>query len=67
MKGVRGGYRKNNTSHTEKYQAHILAVLVTKLFALMINLANQLFFTEEKMWLIDSLKQFLGSMIIFEK
>ena len=67
MKGVRGSYRKNNTSYTEKYQAHILAVLLTKLFVLMINLVNQLLFTEEKMWLIDSLNQFLGSMIISKK
>ena len=44
-----------------------LAVLLTKLFILMINLANQLLFTEEKMHSIDFLKQFLKNMIIAKK
>ena len=42
-------------------------VLLTKLFVLVINLVNQLFFTDEKMQLIDLLKQFLKSMIIAKK
>ena len=45
----------------------IFAVLLTKFFVLMINLANQLFFTEEKMHFIDFSKQFLKSMIIAKK
>ena len=40
------------------------AVLPIKLFVLMITLVSQMFFIEEKMWLIDLLKQFLKSMII---
>ena len=43
------------------------AVLLTKLFVLMIDLASQLFFTEEKMQSINLLKQFLKSMIIAKK
>ena len=41
-----------------------LAALLTKLFVLMINLVNQLFFTEEKMQSIKLLKDLLKSMII---
>ena len=44
-----------------------LAALLTKLFVLMINLVNQLFFTEEKMQSINLLKQFLKSMIIAKR
>ena len=43
------------------------AVLLTKLFVLMKDLASQLFFTEEKIQSIDLLKQFLKSMIIAKK
>ena len=41
-----------------------LAVLLAKLFVLMINLVNQLFFTEEKMQPIDLLKKYLKNRII---
>ena len=41
-----------------------LAVLLTKLFGLMIHLASLLLFTEEKMQSINLLKQFLKNMII---
>ena len=47
-----------NIKHT------FLAVLLINLFVLIINLASQFFFIEEKMRLINSLKQFLKSMII---
>ena len=51
--------------HTLKKIKNIfLSVLPIKLFELMINLANQLFFIEEKMHLIDLLKRFLKSMVI---
>ena len=36
-----------------------LAALLIKVFVLMINLASQLFFTEEKMQSMNLLKQFL--------
>ena len=41
-----------------------LVVLLKKLFVLVINLVNHLFFTEEKIQSINLLKQFLKSMII---
>ena len=44
-----------------------LVVLLTKLIVLMINLANQFFFTKEKMLPINLLKRFLKSMIIAKK
>ena len=44
-----------------------LAVLVTKLFVLIINLARELFFTKQKMLFADLLKQFLESMITVKK
>ena len=44
-----------------------LAVLVTKLFLLIINLARELFFMEEKMLFADLLKRFLKSMITVKK
>ena len=51
--------------HALKNIRHIfLAVLLAKLFVLMINLVNQLFFTRKKMQSIDLLKQILKSMII---
>ena len=52
------GDRGDNTSCTGKNQKHFLAVLPTMLFVMMINLVNQMFFTEEKMRFIDLLKQF---------
>ena len=44
-----------------------LAVLLTKLYVLMISLGNQLLFTEGKMQPINLLKQFLQKMIIAKK
>ena len=60
---------------SDKKMAHIqknikdilLAVLLIKLFVLIIDLAKKLFFTEEKVLFIGSLKQFLMSMIIVKK
>ena len=43
-----------------------LAVLLIK-FVMIINSVKMLFFREEKMQLVDSLKQFLRSMIIVKK
>ena len=58
---------KSNGSYTEKYQAHILTVLLTKLHVFIINLAKNLFFKEEKMLFIGSSKQFLMSIVIVKK
>ena len=55
-------------AHTQKnIKTTFLAVLLTKLHVLIIGLARKLFFTEDKIPLIDSLKQFLMSMIIVKK
>ena len=40
-----------------------LAVLLTKLYALMIDLGNQFFFTDEKMQSINLLKQLLSRLL----
>ena len=54
--------------HTQKNIKHIfLAVLLKKLFVLIISSLKKLFFTEKKMLFIGSLKQFLMSMIIVKK
>ena len=48
----------------KKIKIIFLAVLLIKVLVLMINLVNHLFFTEEEMQPINSLKQFLKSIII---
>ena len=48
MERLKDNDSDKNSSYTKKYQAHIPCSFVTKLFALMIELASQLFFTEEK-------------------
>ena len=54
----------NNSSYTENIKVISLVVLLLKLFVLIINLLKNLFFTVEKMQVVDSLKQFLKSMVI---
>ena len=55
-------------AHTQKnIKITFLAVFLTKLFVLIIDLTKKLFFTEEKLLLRDLLKQFLKSMIIVKK
>ena len=55
-------------AHTQnKIMIIFLAVLRTKLFALIKNLAKKLLFTEEKMLLANLLKQFLKSINIVKK
>ena len=55
-------------AHTQKYLKIIfLVVLLTKLFVLITDLARELFFTEEKMLFMGSLKQFLKSIIIVKR
>ena len=43
LKGLQINDKNKNTSCTEKYQIIFLAVLLTKLYVLVIDLANQLF------------------------
>ena len=56
------GVESYEDSYTKKYQDHVLVVLLTKLFGLMIDLASQLLFLEVKRLLMNILKQFLRSM-----
>ena len=53
----------------KRYQDHIPCRFAYKIksFVLMIDLVNQLFFTEVKMLLINLLKQFLKSMTTVKK
>ena len=53
---------KGSYSKKKKINITFLAVLLTSLFVLMINLVSQLLFTEVKMLLVNLLKQFLESM-----
>ena len=56
LKRVRGSH-KNNGSYTEKYiKTRSLAVLLIKLHVLIINSVKKLFYREEKMLFIGSLK-----------
>ena len=55
-------------SHTQKnIKITFLAVLLIRLFVLIINLAKKLFFTEEKMLFTNLLKQLLKSMTTVKK
>ena len=54
-------------SSQENMKIIFLAVLLTKLFVLIINSVKKLPFTEEKVLLTDLLRQFLKSMIIVKK
>ena len=67
VKKVKCSYRGENTSYTEKYQYHIPRSFAYKVVMLMITLLSQLFFIEVKMQSINSLMQFLKSMIIAGK
>ena len=64
LKRVRGKIAAHTLKNTK---ITFLAVLLAKLCVLIMNLAKKLFFTEKKMLLTDSLKQFLKSMIIVKK
>ena len=49
-------------SYTKNIKITFLVVLITKLFVLMIGLLSQLLFIEEKMQLMNLLKEFLRSI-----
>ena len=66
MKGVKS-CDKYNGLYKKNLKIIFLAVLLIKLFVLIINLARAFLFTEEEMMLTDLLKQFLKSMIIVKK
>ena len=54
-------------SYTKKIKIKFLVVLLTLLFLLMIGLLSQLLFIEEKILLMNLLKQFLRSINFAEK
>ena len=53
--------------YTKKYQDHVLVILLTKLFVLVIRLLSQLLFLEVKMLLMNLSKQFLRSITTAKK
>ena len=57
---------KNNTSCITNIKHTFIAVFLIILGEFLINLASQLFFTEEKMQFITSLKQSLKNFIILK-
>ena len=61
------GVESCESSYTKNIKVMFLVVLLTKLFALMIDLLIQLLFLEVKMSLMNLLKQFLRSMNITKK
>ena len=67
LKRIHSDDKNNDASYTKNIKHIFLPGLLTKLYVLMIDLASQLFFTEEKMESIDLLKQFLKKMNITKK
>ena len=57
----------NNASHTKKYQENIPCSFAYKVVCIVIDLASQLFFREEKIQSIKLSKQFLKKMSIAKK
>ena len=53
--------------YTKKYHEHVLVVLLIRLFVLMIDLVSQLLFIEEKIQLMNLLKQFLKNISTVKK
>ena len=49
LKEVQSNDKINHASYTKNIKNTFLAVLLTRMYAFMIDLASQLFFTEEKM------------------
>ena len=65
LEGFKNNGKNDKASYTKKnIKIVFLAVLLTKFYVLMINLAYQLFFTKEKMQSINLLKHFLKNMAI---
>ena len=67
LQGVQSNDKNNNTSYTKKYQKNIPCSFAYKVVCVIINLVNQLFFTEEKMQQLNLLKEFLKCTVIAKK
>ena len=66
LKGVQTS-DKNNTSYTEKYQDHIPWSFAYKVVCIYNKYSKKVVLYRKKMHFINSLKQFLKSMIIVKK
>ena len=66
LKGVKKSDR-NNSSYTEKYQDHIPCSFAYKVVCVDNKFSKKVMLYRGKMQLVDSLKQFLKSMIIVTK
>ena len=66
LKGIKSS-DKNNTSYTEKYQDHIPCSFAYKVVCIDNKFSKKVVLYRGKMYLINSLKQFLKSMIIVKK
>ena len=67
LKGVRGSDKKNNTSYTEKYQKYVPCSFAYKFVCVDDKFSKPVVLYRGKTQSIDSLKQFLKSMIIAKK
>ena len=66
LKGVQTS-DKNNTSYTEKYQDHIPWSFAYKVVCIYNKYSKKVVLYRKKMHFINSLKQFLKSMVIVKK
>ena len=67
LKRVKSNDRNSNTSYTEKYQKHIPCSFAYKVVCIDDKFSKPVVLYRGKMQFIDSLKQFLKSMIIVKK
>lgn len=66
LKGVKKFFREN-ASYTDTHQKHIPCSFSCKVVCIEIDLASQLFFTEERMHFINSVQRFLMSINIEDR
>ena len=67
LKRIKSNDRNSNTSYTEKYQKHIPCSFAYKVVCIDGKFSKLVVLYRGKMQFIDSLKQFLKSMIIVKK
>ena len=67
LKRIKSNDRNSNTSYTEKYQKHIPCSFAYKVVCIDGKFSKLFVLYRGKMQFIDSLKQFLKSMIIVKK
>ena len=67
LKRVKSNDRNSNTSYTEKYQKHIPCSFAYQVVCIDDKFSKPVVLYRGKMHFMDSLKQFLKSMIIVKK